>query len=336
MVNPHQVRRYNMKLKQLFDMAAIAKVDETARKEFGDSFAGKPFEIVDAADNGTVLGRSLVTVNPKVFEKRYAGLAFLNSGIAVSNIGTDANTVESIRIADIGGFASGHGNDRNGGVISIAGENSQINVVYEDATSNWNDREARQASMQGFSYVDRLVQAHSKLYQRRIDEIGLLGNGTNSGVLNYTGYTSTAATGLFSALTAVQMYDDVKRLLTLQFDSVFNTAEYMANNVAMPISVFNLLQGTLLDSANASNVTVLEKLRGTYPSVNFYSTSKATTDMVAYSSNEESMTFRIPNPLTLSEITKNGFNYNVQSYFGVAGCDFLEDAAGYKLTGVAA
>lgn len=325
-----------MKIKELFDMATIAAVDKNARKAFGDSFAGKQFEIIDAADNGVVLGRSLVTVDPTVFEKKYAGLNFLNNGIAVSNIGTDMNTIESIRISDIGGFDQGHGNDRNGGVISIAGENSQINVVYEDATSNWNDREARQASVQGFSYIDRLVQAHSKLYQRRIDEIGLTGNGTNSGVLNYTGFTSTGATGVFTGLTAIQMYNDVKGFLNAQFDAVFNTEEYMSSQVAMPVSVFNLLQGTLLDSTNASNVTVLEKLRGTFPSVNFYATSKATTDMVAYSTNADAMTFRIPNPLTLSEITKNGFNFNVQSYFGVAGCDFLEDSAGYVLTDVAA
>lgn len=325
-----------MKIKQLFNMAEIAEVDKAARKSFGDSFAGKAFEIVDAADNGVVLGRSLVTVDPTVFEKKYAGLNFLNAGIAVSNIGTDMNTIESIRVSDIGGFASGHGNDRNGGVISIAGENSQIDVLYEDAVSNWNDREARQASVQGFSYVDRLVQAHSKLYQRRIDEIGLTGNGLNTGVLNYTGFTSTGATGVFSGLTAIQMYNDVKDLLTAQFSAVSNTEEYMADQVAMPVAVYNLLEGTLLEAANASNVTVLEKLKGSYPKVNFYSTSKATTSMTAYSTNGESMTFRIPNPLTLSEITKSGFNFNVQSYFGVAGCDFLEDASGYTLTGVAA
>jgi len=324
-----------MKIKELFNMADIAAVDAQARKSFGDNYAGKAYEFEDS-DGGVVLGRSLVSIDPRVFEKQYAGLNFLNAGVTVSNIGTDANTIESIRVADIGGFSSGHGNDRNGGVISIAGENSTINVAYEDATSNWNDREARQASMQGYSYVDRLVQAHSKLYQRRIDEIGLTGNGVNTGVTNYTGFSSDSAAGVFTGLTAIQMYNEVKDFLNLQFNAVFNTEAYMANQLAMPVSVYNLMQGTLLSEANGSNVTVLEKLKTTFPGVNFYATSKQTTKMTAYSTNEESMVFRIPNPLTLSEVTKNGFNFNVQSYFGVAGCDFLEDSAGYHLTGVAA
>jgi hypothetical protein len=325
-----------MKVKNLFDLAAIKAVDTKARKEFGDAYAGKLIEVTDAADNGTVLGRSLVSVDPRVFTKRYAELAFLNSGIAVSNIGTDMNTIESLRIADIGGFARANSGDRNGGVISLTGENSQINVIYADAESNWNEREARQASMQGFSYVDRLVQAHSSLYQREIDKIGLLGNGTNLGVLNYTGFTSVGASAAFSTLTGLQQYNQVKDWLNTQRAAVSNTPEYTINAVAMPIATLNRLQTVVLSEANASNVTALELLQKTFPDVKFYGTSKATTSMTGYSTNEESMVFRIPNPLTLSEVTRNGFRYHVESYFGVAGCDFLEDAAGYRLTGVEA
>ena len=325
-----------MKVKNLFDVAAIAKHEEAARKSFGDSFAGKAFEIVDASDAGVVLSRQLSAVDPAIFTKRYAGLNFLNAGIEVSNFSTDLNTVQSLRLAETGDFADGSGNNRNEGVISLKGDSSQISVDYKDAVSNWNDREARQASLQGYSYVNRLLEAHSSLYQRKIDYIGLLGNGTQLGVLNYTGYTSISATGTFNTLTGAQMFDDVVRHITTQWNGVSNTPEYMGNVYAMPIITFNLLNGTLINTANASNVSVLTLLKQTYPDITFYGTSKATTASVFYSNNREAGVFRIPNPLTISDITKNGFNYEVQSEFGVAGMDFLVDEAGYKMTGVAA
>jgi len=48
---------------------------------------------------------------------------------------------------------------------------------------------------------------------------------------------------------------------------------------------------------------------------------------VAFSSNRRALQFRLPVPLNVSSVDQRGFKYYVESYFGVAGLDVIEDDA---------
>ena len=63
-----------MKVKNLINMA-MAEAFTASAKGFNDSAAG------------TVLGRQLERVDPKIFEKKYPALTFMNSGITIDNTG---------------------------------------------------------------------------------------------------------------------------------------------------------------------------------------------------------------------------------------------------------
>ena len=55
---------------------------------------------------------------------------------------------------------------------------------------------------------------------------------------------------------------------------------------------------------------------------------------VAFSSNRRALQFRLPVPLNVSSVDQRGFKYYVESYFGVAGLDVIEDDAAQILTGL--
>jgi len=55
---------------------------------------------------------------------------------------------------------------------------------------------------------------------------------------------------------------------------------------------------------------------------------------VAFSSNRRALQFRLPVPLNISSVDQRGFKYYVESYFGVAGLDVIEDEAARILIGL--
>jgi len=110
----------------------------------------------------------------------------------------------------------------------------------------------------------------------------------------------------------------------------------MINKLVMPISVLNLLRATILNTANGSNISVLQALQKNFEMVEFLASYQVTNKAVGFSTNEEAMVLRIPVPLTIGEIIKKGsFNFVVEAKFRIAGLDVLESDAGYILTGVA-
>ena len=178
--------------------------------------------------------------------------------------------------------------------------------------------------------------------KENIDEIGFTGipeYASSTGLLNYGGFTSSAAAGAIIALTDQEKYDVISNLIIAQRNAVNNTPGYAANNVIMPIRVMNVLQSTILNSANGS-FSVLKALQSNYPEVTFSTTFRAesvggTSVTVAYSSNENVMKMRIPQRLTIGEVTKpTSFDYRFDSKFRIAGLDILEDLAGRLLTGL--
>jgi len=322
-----------MKLGQLYDLNSYQRfLDSGHRPGFQDAYAG------------TVLARNLTQVDPKVFEKKYPELSFVNSGIEADNSGGYARRIQSLRIIDQGGFTTAGDASGNKGKITLRGEDNFLPVIEREAGSKWSDSDAKEAELENVNLAQRYIQTTNRIYLREVDYIGYLGMpdvAGSSGLLNHAGFTSVAATGAIGTLTAQEMYDDFAGLLNAQFNAVNNTPEYKANRVDMPNYVLNTLQSTILNTAAGSS-SVLAALQANFPGVEFRGTHRAddaggagVSHTVAYSNSNEAMKMRIPVPLMVGEIIKvSSFDYQTDYKYRIAGLDVLEDTAGYILTGL--
>lgn len=290
----------------------------------------------DAAMPGVVLATSLISVDPRIFEKKYPDNVLVNSGISVNNTGGYGRVIESLRIVDQGSFADASDRASNKGKITVFGENNLLPVYEKQAFSEWSDTEVKQADMGNVNLVSQLLSAVNKKYLQTIDQIGFTGQGSgNNGLANNPYFPTSVAPAPIANMTAAQMYQTFADMINAQWDAVFNVQAYMINRIVMPIAILNLLRSTLLNTANSSNVSVLAALKQNFPEVQFLSSYQLTDRAIGFSTNDESMVLRIPVPLTVGEIIKTGsFTYKVEAKFRIAGLDVLESDAGYILTGL--
>ena len=319
-----------MKLSQLYNLDSFDAFKKSGEKAgFTDSIGG------------VVLAQNLVAIDPRILEKKLPELTFVNSGIEVNNTGGYSAMVKSLRLIESGDFAIAGDMASNKGKISLDGEDNYIKVFEYEGFSNWTDSQVKQAEIEGVNLPSQFIATHNNKYMRKIDFLGYLGNGQNAGLLNY-GFTSSSSGGLIGTLTAKQMYDAFATLITGQWNAVYNTPEYKANRVDMPVSVFNTLAVTMMDTS-AGTSSVLKALQDNFAGVSFQGTVRAeganfsggASRTIAYNNSSESMVMRIPVPLTIGEIIKLGsFNFHVDSKFRIAGLDVLEATSGKILTGL--
>ena len=287
---------------------------------------------------GTILGRNLEFVTANVFEQRVAGVTFLDSGITFDNTGGWADAITKRKIGVNGGFKSEGDNSNGTGKISIQGESDTIPVIMREANSDWTEMQLKQSDLEGRNLVNELIGGHDKLYKQEIDEIGYRGGATgNGGLLTYTGWSSDASAGVFSGLTGEQMYNEIRDIINLQRTSVLNDPMYSCDSIAMHPDTFNLVSGTILNTAGGA-MSVLEAVKMnlgiTRIVLSFRADVAGTKRLVVYSTFSEGMVMRVPQPLMVSPVDQKGFHYYVESLFRVGGLDVAEDAAAYVLTGV--
>lgn len=321
-----------MKIGNIYNLDSFKQfLDSHKRSGFTDSYAG------------IVLARNLTAVDPRLFEKKYPDLNFVNSGIEANNTGGYARRIQSLRLVEQGKFKTAGDQSDTKGKISLTAEDSFLKVIEREGQSKWTESEIKEADLQGINLVTRYVEAHNKIYMREIDQVGYIGLDGQKGLLNHADIVSSAAGGTIETRNAQQMYDEIAGLITDQWNGVNNTPEYMANRVDMPVRVFNKLAETILNTAAGSS-TVLKALKDNFPGVSFQGTFRAdnSTDLglgasstTAYNNNSEAMVMRIPVPLTVGEIIKIGsFDFQVDSKYRVAGFDLLETTAARRLTGL--
>jgi len=320
-----------MKIGQIYNTDSIKGFIDSA-KDFSDSSAG------------VVLARNLTHVDPRIFEKKYPELTFMNSGISVDNSGGYASRVQSLRLVDQGDFSINNDKDGNKGKISLLGEDNFLDIKNLEAQSEWSKTEIQTAKLQNVNLPARFLATHNKVYMRTVDEIGLIGHEETSGLLNSPDFVTDVAADVITNLNSQEMYDAICNLITDQNDAVNNTAEYKTNCVMMPTRVYNRLKKQMLDTANGSN-TVLRALMDNFPEVKFYDSFRADTianggslpvsSVVAYNNSSEAMLFRIPQPLEIGKVIEiSSFRYHVESRARVAGLDVLEATAGRILNGL--
>lgn len=315
-----------MKLKNLYDMKSFKTFSDTAEKVMR--------EFNDAIHSGVVLERNLITVDPTILEQLYPELAFVNCGIEANNTGGYARKIQTLRIADTGGFTDARDKSGNKGKIGLKLEDSDITVLERSGFSEWSMQDVEEAKLQNLSIANRYIAGHSKAYQRDIDSIGLLGKGGVDGLLNHSSFGTAASSALLDAGTAVAAYNIIaSELIVAQWNSVNNIPQYKANMVLLPQEAMNYLASTLIDTTQRASI--LNALQLAFPGVKFIESFRADTMAVAFSTSKEGMVMRIPVPLTIGEVVKQGsFNYHVDSMYRIGGLDVLEGAAGFILTAV--
>lgn len=318
-----------MKKQNLYDLNAFDRLVDSSTsmfKGFADSF------------QGVVLGRNLTAINPRIFEKKFPELSFMNCGIEADNTGGYAARIQSLRLVGLGGFTNAGDVSGNKGKISLTGEDDFLKVVERESHSNWTDTELQQAQLQNINLVAQYVSKANDIYSREVDMIGLKGvqGGPSYGLLNNSIFASGGATGALAGLTPLELYNEFAALITDQWNAVNNTPEYMANRVIMPVWAMNLLTTKLLTGdAGYSSQSVFKTLQDNFPTVVFLSSARADTEAVAFTNNSEAMLMRLPLALTVGSIIQKGsFNYEVDYKYRIAGLDILESSGGRILTGL--
>jgi hypothetical protein len=283
-------------------------------------------------------------VSAEIFTQEFAGLTFLNQGIEVNNEGGYSTSIRKLKLRTEGGFRESGSGTNTTGKITLSGEDDSIPVFTMEGESDWSEIELKQAELENINLPSRFFEGHAELYNRKIDDIGFLGqvrtdgSQKTTGLLNYSGFTSNSAVKTAAASTGEELFDEIAELITAQWAGVLNVDSYKADRVTMPASVYNICSTKILNSAG-SEMSVLRALQSNFPTVTFGLTTKSEdvggdSVAVAFSSNRRALQFRLPVPLNLSSVDQRGFKYYVESYFGVAGLDVIEDDAAQILTGL--
>ena len=322
------------RVKSLYGVQSFDAATTYAKKHFKD-------------EGGIILARNLEHVSAEIFTQEFAGLTFLQQGIEVNNEGGYSTSIRKLKLRTEGGFRESGSGTNTTGKITLSGEDDSIPVFTMEGESDWSEIELKQAELENINLPSRFFEGHAELYNRKIDDIGFLGqvrtdgSQKTTGLLNYSGFTSNSAVKTAAASTGQELYDEIAELITAQWAGVLNVDSYKADRVTMPASVYNICSTKILNSAG-SEMSVLRALQSNFPTVTFGLTTKAeaaagdatSSVTVAFSSNRRAVQFRLPVPLNVSSVDQRGFKYYVESYFGLGGLDVIEDDAAQILTGL--
>lgn len=297
---------------------------------------------------GVILARNLEYVSTEIFTQEYAGLTFLNQGVVVNNEGGYSTSIQKLKLKTEGDFRESGDNTDTTGKITLTGETDSIPVYSLEASSDWSTIELERANLQNINLPSRFLEGHAERYNQKIDNIGYLGqkrtNGTfkTTGLLNF-GWDTTAAADTAENLTGQELYDEIAQAITRQWTGVLNVETYKADRVTFPSRVYNVATTKILNS-NGTDKSVLAALNTNFPTVTFGMTTKSDTvanggqlaasTTVIFSSNRKAMQFRLPVPLNVSSIDRFGNRFYVESFFGIAGLDVIEEDSAQTLTGL--
>jgi hypothetical protein len=315
-------------------------------KSFEDKAAHAKRFFKDAG--GIILARNLEHVSAEVFTQEFAGLTFLNQGVVVNNEGGYATSIKKLKLAVEGGFRESGTNTNTTGKITLSGEDDSISVFTMEGESDWSEIELKQAELQNINLPSRFFEGHAELYNRKIDDLGFIGQVRTDGTQKTTGlltfgWATDAAANTADALTGAELYQEIADFIIRQWTGVLNVETYKADRVVLPSRVYNIATSKILNSAG-SEMSVMRALAVNFPEVTFGMTTKADTvanggnlansTAVAFSSNRRAIQMRIPIPLNVSSVDQRGFKYYVESFCGVAGLDVIEEDSAQTLTGL--
>jgi len=170
------------RVKSLYGVQSFDAATAYAKKNFKDA-------------GGIILARNLEHVSAEIFTQEFAGLTFLQQGIAVNNEGGYATSIRKLKLRTEGGFRESGSNTNATGKITLSGEDDSIPVFTMEGESDWSEIELKQAELENINLPSRFFEGHAELYNRKIDDLGFVGqvrtdgSQKTTGLLNY-GFTS--------------------------------------------------------------------------------------------------------------------------------------------------
>jgi len=150
------------RVKSLYGVASFDAATAYAKKHFTDA-------------GGIILARNLEHVSAEIFTQEFAGLTFLQQGIAVNNEGGYATSIRKLKLRTEGGFRESGSNTNATGKITLSGEDDSIPVFTMEGESDWSEIELKQAELENINLPSRFFEGHAELYNRKIDDLGFLG-----------------------------------------------------------------------------------------------------------------------------------------------------------------
>lgn len=292
---------------------------------------------------GIVNVQRLTHISTEIFTQAYAGLTFLENGITINNEGGYAKNITRIKEDILGDFRLAGDNTNTNGKITLTGSDESIKVFDYDAESDYSDTELQQALLEGINLPSRLMSAHTKRWNQKLDQIGYIGmvdaqgNLKGAGLLTADWETSDAA-DTAANLDAAALYEELSGLIVAQDVKAMGNAEYMTSNVVMPYTVAQAASSKTFINQGLMG-TVLTHLKANFPNVTFRSTAKAediagSSRTIAFSNDRSAIQFRVPTPLKISNTHQRGWKFYFESMGRVAGVDVIEEDSATVLKGL--
>jgi hypothetical protein len=280
---------------------------------------------------GVLLSRHLTYVHPEIFKQQYADLIFDKVGLTIDNSGGAAPYIQSLRKRVEGGFGD-VGTDS--GKISFSVEDSLLPVYDRDAKLRWHKRDVDRARIAKISLVAENFSAVNIAYNQELDTA--LVNGLPSknmkGLTSNTHYAVDTDTEDLSAAEAKQIFNWTVGHINSQLSEVNNTKAYMANICLMSVDFYNKCSGLTLNTFTSESV--LDVLRKRFKYMRFLSSAKVADDeMVLFSNDRQAACYRIPLPLEIAPIDREGWTFKTECLYAIGGLDVLEPSSGRIVKG---
>ena len=302
----------------LYDYDSFAKAEnEVANLKFND------------AQQGAFVRESLIHAKTTLHWYQPPESTILDLGLNVDNTGGYANAIKSKRRTAQGSYKKQGGSiDESKGVITLGGEESQLNVFGYSAESSYSLTESKQAQLEGENLYSSLLMAHQEKYIESIDEGGY---GVLIDVNN--GFERVDSPTPADGLTDVELSNTLRNLVINQRNNL--NSQYHCDTIVMTPKL--KLRCDSADYKPESGMSISSKLKQTL-GITIKSSFRLTgvgaggTDIViALNTNPNALAIRIPMKFRTTPTWRTGDDFHFQTSFRSGGVDILELSAGYVL-----
>lgn len=285
----------------VYDEASFEMIQDAAQVPAAVVAAALQAQVTDASET-MVFARQLETIKNRVFEKKYAELKGRQL-VPFSYEGGAASEFLTYRVWDFYGMAkvvSNYATD----FPMVDASASEYFVKYVDigASYGYSVMDLRQAAKAGVALTDRKAMAARRVIELGIDDAVSVGipQAKTYGLANHPNVSlQTLPTGTWASASGENILIDLNSILT---DVLDDTLEIFAiDTLVMSTAAFRLISTKLLNSANGSNITVLEAFKAQNPGVTVMSWTRlnlanaAGTNgrMIAYKRDSEVLEFEM-------------------------------------------
>lgn len=223
--------------------------------------------------------------------------------------------------------------------VEVQQQQHNVRVEWKGLAYDWSDREIGRAMLVGLPLTDRKVRTAFRIWEELKDHVFINGDSSKNwdGIINSGQVTPRTVAGAFSALTALQIVDEINALLGAVWDQT-NQVRY-ADTLLLPVTQANLLATKPVgDNADKSVMAYLREyniytqmtgnplLVRTLRQLN--GAGAGNTDrMIAYSRDMDVIRYHVPQELQFLEPQRRADTWVYYGHGVLAGCEIMEPTA---------